>query len=63
MTRITSRLAVMALAVVAPSRPAAGQGLTAIRAGRLVATERGVIQRDQLVLVRGERIESVQPAR
>jgi imidazolonepropionase-like amidohydrolase len=51
----------MALAVVAPSRPAAGQGLTAIRAGRLVDTERGVIQRDQLVLVRGERIESVQP--
>ena len=61
MTRITSRLAVMALAVVVPSRPAAGQGLTAIRAGRLVDTERGVIQRDQLVLVRGERIESVQP--
>ena len=61
MTRITSRLAVMALAVVVPSRPAAGQGLTAIPAGRLVDTERGVIQRDQLVLVRGERIESVQP--
>jgi imidazolonepropionase-like amidohydrolase len=61
MTRFTSRLAVMALAVVVPNRSVAGQGLTAIRAGRLVDTEKGVIRRDQLVLVRGERIESVQP--
>jgi imidazolonepropionase-like amidohydrolase len=61
MTRFTSRLAVMALAAVAPFSSAASQGLTAIRAGRLVDTEKGEVRRDQLVLVRGERIESVQP--
>ena len=61
MTRFTSRLAVMALAAVAPLSALAGQGLTAIRAGRLVDAEKGEVRRDQLVLVRGERIESVQP--
>jgi len=62
MTRFTSRLAVTALAAVAPLAPAVAQGLTAIRAGRLVDAEKGEVRRDQLVLVRGERIESVQPA-
>jgi len=61
MTRFTSRLAVMALAAVAPLSAVAAQGLTAIRAGRLVDVEKGEVRRDQLVLVRGERIESVQP--
>lgn len=61
MTRFTSRLAVMALAAVAPLPAVAAQGLTAIRAGRLVDAEKGEVRRDQLVLVRGERIESVQP--
>ncbi len=61
MTRFTSRLAVMALAAVAPIWPATGQGLTAIRAGRLVDTQKGELRRDQVILVRGERIESVQP--
>jgi imidazolonepropionase-like amidohydrolase len=61
MTRFTSRLAVTALAAVAPISPLASQGLTAIRAGRLVDAEKGEVRRDQLVLVRGERIESVQP--
>ncbi len=61
MTRLTSRLAVMALAVAAPLSAVAAQGLTAIRAGRLVDAERGEVHRDQLVLLRGERIESVQP--
>ena len=61
MTRFTSRLAVMALAAVASISPLAGQGLTAIRAGRLVDAEKGEVRRDQVVLVRGERIESVQP--
>lgn len=62
MTRFTSRLAVTALAAVAPLAPAVAQGVTAIRAGRLVDAEKGEVRRDQLVLVRGERIESVQPA-
>jgi imidazolonepropionase-like amidohydrolase len=64
MTRFSSRLAVMALAAVAPVAPisaAAAQALTAIRAGRLVDVEKGEVRRDQLVLVRGERIESIQP--
>jgi imidazolonepropionase-like amidohydrolase len=61
MTRFTSRLAVTALAIVAPLASAASQGLTAIRAGRLVDVERGEVRRDQVVLVRGTRIEAVLP--
>ncbi len=61
MTRFTSRLAVMALAAVAPLSLVAAQGLTVIRAGRLVDVAKGEVRRDQLMLVRGERIESVQP--
>jgi imidazolonepropionase-like amidohydrolase len=61
MRRLTSRLAVTALAAVAPISPLLAQGLTAIRAGRLVDSEKGEVRRDQLVLVKGERIESVQP--
>jgi imidazolonepropionase-like amidohydrolase len=41
--------------------PLAGQEVVAIRAGRLVDTERGEIRRDQLIVVRGARIESIQP--
>lgn len=59
MARLTSRLAVAALAVC--PIPASAQQLTAIRAGRLVDVDKGAIRRDQWVLVRGERIESVQP--
>jgi imidazolonepropionase-like amidohydrolase len=61
MTRFTSRLAVTALAAVIPLWPLAAQGVTAIRAGRLVDVDKGEVRRDQVVLVRGERIESVQP--
>ena len=38
------------------------QELTAIRAGRLVDVERGTLLINQVVLIRGERVESVQPA-
>ena len=62
MTRFSSRLAVMALMTVAPLSAAAAQGLTAIRAGRLVDVERGEVRRDQILLVRGTRIEAVLPA-
>jgi imidazolonepropionase-like amidohydrolase len=41
--------------------PGTAQSLTAIRAGRLVDVERGEVRRDQLVLVRGARIEKVLP--
>ena len=36
--------------------------LTAIRAGRLVDVERGEVRRDQVVLIRGDRIDAIQPA-
>jgi len=36
--------------------------LIAIRAGRLVDVERGEVRRDQVVLIRGDRIAAVQPA-
>jgi imidazolonepropionase-like amidohydrolase len=35
--------------------------VTAIRAGRLVDVERGEVHRDQLIVVRGDRIEAIQP--
>ena len=61
MTRFTARLAVTAFAALVPVAPGAAQGLTAIRAGRLVDVERGEVRRDQVVLVRGTRIEAVLP--
>jgi imidazolonepropionase-like amidohydrolase len=42
--------------------PALAQELVAVRAGRLVDVERGTVLRDQIVLVRGERVEAVGPA-
>lgn len=40
--------------------PLAGQDLIAIRAGRLVDVARGEVRANQVILVRGERIEAVQ---
>jgi imidazolonepropionase-like amidohydrolase len=52
---------VLLLAAAALGRPElAAQEVTAIRAGRLVDVERGEIRRDQLILVRNDRIEAVQ---
>jgi imidazolonepropionase-like amidohydrolase len=51
-------LAVVTLARASAQEPA----LVAIRAGRLVDVERGEVRRDQVVLVRGDRITAVQPA-
>ena len=61
MRRLAARLAVAALTLVGPLPAAAAQGVTVIRAGRLVDTDKGEVRRDQLVLVRGERIEAIQP--
>jgi len=61
MTRLTARLIVALLAAVWPSSTIAAQTVTAIRAGRLVDVEKGELRRDQLILVRGDHIESVQP--
>ena len=48
------------LACLAPVTSA--QDALAIRAGRLVDVDKGEVRRDQVVLVRGERIQAVQPA-
>jgi imidazolonepropionase-like amidohydrolase len=61
MTRLTSRLAVTAFAAGFFAQPATAQAVTVIRAGRLVDVERGEVRRDQLLLVRGERIEAIRP--
>ncbi|MGH7528356.1 MAG: amidohydrolase family protein [Gemmatimonadales bacterium] len=62
MGRLESGLLGLALAALCPTGTIAAQaGVTAIRAGRLVDVERGEIRRDQVILVRGERIEAVQP--
>jgi imidazolonepropionase-like amidohydrolase len=48
------------LPALAPAQSPQPQ-LTVIRAGRLVDVERGEVRRDQLIVVRGERIEAIQP--
>jgi imidazolonepropionase-like amidohydrolase len=67
MLKLGAGLAALALAAsgavcagVAQPRPA-GSPLVAIRAGRLIDVDRGEVRRDQVVLVRGDRIEAVQP--
>jgi imidazolonepropionase-like amidohydrolase len=40
----------------------AGQDLTAIKAGRFVDVERGEVRVNQVIIVRGEMVEGVQPA-
>ncbi len=61
MKPLAALLALAAFGVVVPCSAGALQGLTVIRAGRLVDTERGEVRRDQLVFIRGERIEGIQP--
>jgi imidazolonepropionase-like amidohydrolase len=56
------RAIALACLLLSPAATLAAQGLTAIRAGRLVDVVRGQVLRDQVIVVRGERIESVQPA-
>jgi imidazolonepropionase-like amidohydrolase len=50
------------LAAGLPLSDLPAQTVTAIRAGRLVDVERGEVRRDQVVLVRGSRIEAIVPA-
>lgn len=61
MKRLAAGLAVATLTLFSPSSVIAAQGFTIIRAGRLVDTNRGEVRRDQLVFVRGERIEAIRP--
>jgi len=46
---------------VAGAAPVAAQEVVAVRAGRLVDVDRGEVRRDQLIVVRGERIEAILP--
>ncbi|MBA3346644.1 MAG: amidohydrolase family protein [Gemmatimonadales bacterium] len=59
MARLTSALVVLAIGWAAVAADAGAQTVTAIRAGRLVDVERGQVLRDQVILLRGERIEAV----
>jgi imidazolonepropionase-like amidohydrolase len=61
MTRRFPRHVLWVLAAAFPL-PTLAQAPLAIRAGRLVDVERGEVRRDQMVLVRGGKIESIQPA-
>jgi imidazolonepropionase-like amidohydrolase len=61
MMRFASGLAAAVLAVGWSPSALVAQTLTAIRAGRVVDVERGEVRRDQLILVRGARIESLLP--
>jgi imidazolonepropionase-like amidohydrolase len=54
-------LTVVAAAVVVCVAPARAQELVAIRAGRLIDVDRGQVLRDQLVLVRGDKIAAIAP--
>lgn len=61
MLRFPARGALL-LSVAIPVVSVSAQVRTAIRAGRLVDVERGEIRRDQLIVIRDGRIESVGPA-
>jgi imidazolonepropionase-like amidohydrolase len=61
MSRLTPHLLLWVITVVAPSLVAA-QDRIALRAGRLVDVDRGEIRRDQVVLIRGGKIEAIQAA-
>src|SRR3954467_8381127 len=58
MARLIAGVAAI-LAVTTPLGPLAAQQITAIRAGRLVDVERGEVRRDQILIIRGRRIEAV----
>jgi imidazolonepropionase-like amidohydrolase len=67
MLRLLSVLMVAGAATVGVAAPGtlaaqSGEALTAIKAGRLVDVDRGEIRRNQVILVRGDRIEAIQPA-
>ncbi|HEX3235157.1 MAG TPA: amidohydrolase family protein [Gemmatimonadales bacterium] len=64
MLKLGAGLAALTLATGWVPRDAVAQGgpaaLIAIRAGRLVDVDKGEVRRDQVILVRGDRIEAVQ---
>ena len=61
MARLEAGVLAAWLLAALPLMPAVAQQVTIIRAGRLVDVERGEVRRDQLLVIRGDRVESVQP--
>jgi len=59
--RLSIMLAAAAGAVLLWAPPAHSQELVAVRAGRLVDVDRGQVLRDRLILIRGDKIEAVEP--
>ena len=61
--RMSSRLAPTALLCLLAAGSARAQepAIIAIRAGRLVDVDKGEVRRDQVILIRGDRITAVQP--
>ncbi len=59
---IPMKLLLAGVALALSVAPLAAQQLIAIRAGRLVDVERGEVRTDQVIIVRGEKIESIQAA-
>lgn len=55
------RLAGLLAGPVFAAAPVHAEEVTAIRAGRLVDVDRGEVRRDQLIVVRGDRVESMAP--
>src|SRR5206468_10428101 len=45
-----------------PFLPPAASVITVIRAGRLVDVEKGAVLRDRIIVVRGDKIASIEPA-
>ena len=73
MQRFLAAIAVLAIAAPAaraqlpdymapPYLPPAATVITAIKAGRLVDVEKGTVLRDQVIIVRGDKIASIEPA-
>jgi imidazolonepropionase-like amidohydrolase len=60
MMRLDACFATALLATI-PLASAVAQDVTAIRAGRLIDVSRGEVRRNQLLLIRGDRVEAVQP--
>lgn len=55
------RPVLLGLALSLAVSPLASQEVTAIKAGQLVDVERGEVRSNQVIIVRGERIEAIQP--
>jgi len=56
------RAATLLLSLSLTAGPLVAQDVTAIRAGRFIDVERGEVRTNQVIIIRGEKIESVQAA-